>query len=156
MEFKTIFGEIISADCLGCSDRNVPALKKLQIAEMKNWRVEQDIELAYPAMIILVPKRHVSNYADLSSDELQELNELIVKSKNNIKKLFQVDRFVYMFWERPNGHFHFLIMPVFDFMNIKNRAGILSEITERNSDFTGDKEHMKLVAETIDKLRNLF
>jgi len=154
--FKTMFGDTISVDCLGCSNRHSPELQGLQITETEHWYVSQDIELAYPALIILTPKRHISNYSDLNEKELQEMNGLIIKSKQNIQKLFNVDRFAYIFGEYPNRHFHFLIIPMLDFMNTKNAATILDEIGKRNKDFMNDPEHMKLVTETIDSLRKLF
>jgi diadenosine tetraphosphate (Ap4A) HIT family hydrolase len=155
-QYETVFGDVISADCLACIDRTLPELQKLQIAEGEYFYVEQDIELAYPGMAILASKRHIQNYSDMNGQELNELNELITRWKNAVSKIFKVERFMYQFWERDGGHFHFVMIPILDFMNIEAKYGILGEIMEKNSKLKNDGNNMKLVSETIDNLRKLF
>ncbi len=156
MDFTTIFGDVVRVDCLGCVDRTLPSVSKFLIHETDSFFVEQDLELAYPALVVLVPKRHISSYAELTQTEILELSNLIVESKKNIQQLFEVDRFAYMFYERPNGHFHFIIIPLFLSMKIKEKSGVLAEIIQRNNELKSDEDNMKLTSKTISDLKLLF
>ena len=156
MEFITVFGDVVRVDCLGCVDRTLPSVSKFLIHETDHFIVEQDLELAYPALVVLVPKRHISNYEEMTQEEILELSNLIVKSKKIIQSIFDVDRFAYMFYERPNGHFHFIIIPLLPDMKIKEKSGVLAEIIQRNDELKRDVSNMTLVSETIKYLRVLF
>lgn len=152
----TIFDKSVEVDCLGCVDRTLLAAKELLIYEAKYWYVEQDIELAYPGMVILASKRHFSNFSDMNEQELAEFKELVSEVKLNLQKIFDVDKFAYMFFERIGGHFHFIIIPILAFMEIKDKSAILAEIIKRSDELKSDKENMKLVVSTIESLRKQF
>ena len=94
MKFKTIFNEEINTLCAGCVVMDNTKFKEGRIYQSKLWDLSQDFEIAYPGMVVLSPMRHVSNYMDLTDDEMRELNVLTVHCKKAIKKIFDCDNVV--------------------------------------------------------------
>lgn len=82
-------------------------------------------------MIVISPMRHVSNYMDLTPEELNELRELTVHAKKAIVKIFNCSKIAYMFYEKPNGHVHFVIIPLHGLVKIEDKYSVLGELIKK-------------------------
>lgn len=156
MKFTTIVGEEIEIDCPGCSNRDFSKLQALRILDTKLWAVGQDYELAYPGLIVIAPMRRVSNYADLTDEEILEFNQLMKISKQAISDLFHCNNICYTFYEKQNGHFHMVIIPLHGLVKLENKYSALSELMQKAPEIKADKKLMAEVLLYVDKLRIYF
>lgn len=156
MKFTTIFDEEIETPCAGCIVADKTKFVAGRIYQSHLWDVSQDFEIAYPGMIVISPLRHVSNYADLASDEVQELNTLLAHCKKAILKIFNCEKIAYMFYEKPNGHVHFVVIPLHNLITIEDKYSVLGELMRKAKELKNDKANMDKVTETIEKYRNYF
>lgn len=156
MEFTTIFNETIDTPCAGCIVTDNTKFKEGRIYQSKLWDLSQDFEIAYPGLVVLSPLRHVSNYMDLTEDELKELNTLMTHCKKAIKKIFNCEKVAYMFYEKPNGHIHFVIIPLHGLIEIKDKYSVLGELMSKAEPLRTDKENMHKVIKAINDFREYF
>ena len=156
MKFTTIFNEDIDTPCAGCIVMDKTKFQKGRIYQSKLWDLSQDFEIAYPGMIVLSPMHHVSNYMDLMEDELRELRALTVYCKKAIKEIFDCDKVAYMFYEKPDGHVHFVIIPLHGLVEIKDKYSVLGELMSKAKDLRTDKENMARVVKVIGEFRAYF
>ncbi len=156
MKFTTIFNEEIDTPCAGCVVMDDTKFQEGRIYQSKLWDLSQDFEIAYPGMVVLSPMRHVSNYMDLSEDELKELNVLTVHCKKAIEKIFDCDKIAYMFYEKSNGHVHFVIIPLHGLIEIKDKYSVLGELISKADELRTDKANMAQVVGVIGKFREYF
>ena len=156
MQFETVFSETINAECVGCVVSDNTKFVQGRIYQSKLCDLSQDFEIAYPGMVVISPLRHVSNYIDLTEDEHFELNKLIIKAKEAILKIYNCTKVAYMFYEKPNGHVHFVIIPMHGLVEIKDKYSILRELMDKIPELKADKNNMKLVVEGIEKFREFF
>lgn len=156
MKFTTIFNEDIDTPCAGCVVMDNKKFKEGRIYQSKLWDLSQDFEIAYPGMVVLSPMRHVSAYMDLTEDEIKELNSLTIHCKKAIKKIFDCEKVAYTFYEKPNGHIHFVIIPLHGLIEIKDKYSVLGELISKAKDLRTDKENMTKLAETIINFREYF
>ena len=156
MHFTTIFNEEIDTHCVGCIVSNNTKFLDGRIYQSKLWDISQDFEIAYPGMIVLSPMRHVSNYMDLTNDEQQELNELLSYCKKAIIKIFNCEKVAYMFYEKPDGHVHFVIIPLHGLVEIHDKYSVLSELMTKSQELKNNKENMLKVVEVINNFRDYF
>lgn len=156
MEFTTIFNETIDTPCAGCIVTDNTKFKEGRIYQSKLWDLSQDFEIAYPGLVVLSPLRHVSTYVNLTRDELKELNILMTHCKKAIKKIFNCEKVAYMFYEKPNGHIHFVIIPLHGLIEIKDKYSVLGELISKAEDLHTDKENMAQVIKTINDFREYF
>lgn len=156
MKLTTIFNEEIETPCAGCVVMDNTKFKEGRIYQTKLWDLSQDFEISYPGMVIISPMRHVSAYMDLSEDELKELNILTIHCKKAIQKIFNCKKVVYMFYEKPNGHIHFVIIPLHGLIEIKDKYSVLGELMSKANDLCADKENMNRVIQVINDFREYF
>ena len=156
MKFTTIFNEDIDTPCAGCIVMDNTKFQEGRIYQSKLWDISQDFEIAYPGMIVLSPMRHVSNYMDLTEDEARELKVLTVHCKKAIKEIFDCDKVAYMFYEKPNGHVHFVIIPLHGLIEIKDKYSVLGELMSKAKGLRADKENMARVVKAINDFRAYF
>jgi len=156
MKFTTIFNETIDTPCAGCVVTDNTKFKQGRIYQSKLWDLSQDFEIAYPGLIVLSPLRHVSTYMDLTEDELKELSTLMIHCKKAIKKIFDCEKIAYMFYEKPNGHIHFVIIPLHGLIEIKDKYSVLGELIAKAETLREDKKNMLQVAKTISDFRKYF
>jgi diadenosine tetraphosphate (Ap4A) HIT family hydrolase len=156
MKLTTIFNEEIDTTCAGCIVLDNTKFKEGRIHQSKLWDISQDFEIAYPGMIVLSPLRHVSNYAELTSQELQELNTLLIHSKKAIVKIFNCEKLAYIFYEKPNGHIHFVIIPLHGLVEIKDKYSVLSELIAKSEELKSNKDNMLNVNKAIKQLKTYF
>lgn len=156
MQLTTIFNEEIETPCAGCIVLDNTKFKEGRIYQTKLWDISQDFEIAYPGMIVLSPLRHVSNYTELTSQEIQELNTLLIHSKKAIVKIFNCEKLAYTFYEKPNGHIHFVIIPLHGLVEIKDKYSVLGELIAKSKELKSNKDNMLNVNKAIKQLRTYF
>ncbi len=156
MKFTTIFNEEIDTPCAGCVVMDNTKFKEGRIYQSKLWDLSQDFEIASPGMVVLSPMRHVSSYMDLTEVELKELRVLTVHCKKAIKKIFDCERMAYMFYEKPNGHVHFVIIPLHGLIEIKDKYSVLGELMSKADELRADKANMVQVVKVIGEFREYF
>lgn len=156
MEFSTIFNEKINTSCAGCIVADNSKFKDGRIYQSNLWDLSQDFEIAYPGMVILSPLRHVSNYMDLTENELKELNFLLLHCKKMIIEFLNCENIVYTFYEKPNGHIHFVIIPFHGLIEIKDKYSVLRELMNRAHELKNDNKNMLKVVEIIEIFRRYF
>lgn len=156
MKFTTVFGEEVETDCAGCVVMDDSKFKEGRIYQSKLWDVSQDFETPYPGMIVISPMRHVSEYADLTKEELDELHCLTLDCKKAIVKIFDCRKMAYMFYEKPNGHVHFVIIPLHGLVKVDDKYSVLGELITKTPELKKDKENMLRVYDAIEKLRRYF
>lgn len=156
MQFKTIFNEEIDTSCVGCVVMDNTKFQEGRIYQSKLWDLSQDFEIAYPGMVVLSPMRHVSNYMDLTENEIKELNLLMVYCKKAIYQIFNCEKMAYMFYEKPGGHIHFVIIPLHGLVEIKDKYSVLGELMAKAEKLKFDKENMNKVVDAIKQFRAFF
>lgn len=156
MQLTTIFNEEIETPCAGCIVLDNTKFKEGRIYQTKLWDISQDFEIAYPGMIVLSPLRHVSNYTELTSQEIQELNTLLIHSKKAIVKIFNCEKLAYTFYEKPNGHIHFVIIPLHGLVEIRDKYSVLGELIAKSEELKSNKDNMLNVNRAIKQLRIYF
>ncbi len=156
MQFTTIFGETIDSPCAGCVVIDSNKFKEGRIFQTKLWDLSQDFEIAYPGMMVISPMRHVSNYMDLTDDEINELHKLMVLCKKAVGEIFNCNKMTYMFYEKPDGHIHFVIIPLHDLVKIQNKYSVLGELMGKAQILLKDKENMQQVIKAIQDLKKYF
>ena len=156
MQLTTIFNEEIETPCAGCIVLDNTKFKEGRIYQTKLWDISQDFEIAYPGMIVLSPLRHVSNYSELTSQEIQELNTLLIHSKKAIVKIFNCEKLAYTFYEKPNGHIHFVIIPLHGLVEIRDKYSVLGELIAKSEELKNNKDNMLNVNKAIKQLRTYF
>lgn len=156
MQLTTIFNEEIETPCAGCIVLDNTKFKEGRIYQTKLWDISQDFEIAYPGMIVLSPLRHVSNYSELTSQEIQELNTLLIHSKKAIVKIFNCEKLAYTFYEKPNGHIHFVIIPLHGLVEIRDKYSVLGELIAKSEELKSNKDNMLNVNKAIKQLRTYF
>ena len=156
MKLSTIFNEEIDTPCAGCIVADNTKFKEGRIYQTKLWDLSQDFEIAYPGMVVLSPMRHVSAYMDLTEDELKELNTLMVHCKKAIQMTFDCDKIAYMFYEKPNGHIHFVIIPLHGLVEIQDKYSVLGELMSKAKILRSNEKNMAQVTTTIKKFREYF
>lgn len=156
MKFTTIFNEDIDAPCAGCVVMDSTKFKEGRIYQSKLWDLSQDFEIAYPGMVVLSPMRHVSDYMSLTDAEMKELRVLTIHCKQAIKRIFDCEKVAYMFYEKPNGHIHFVIIPLHSLVEIKDKYSILGELMFKAEYLRMDEKNMVQVIKAINDLRKYF
>lgn len=156
MRFKTIFNEEIDTLCAGCVVMDNTKFKDGRIYQSELWDLSQDFEIAYPGMVVLSPMRHVSNYTDLTEEELKELNVLMTHCKKAIFQIFDCEKIAYMFYEKPNGHIHFVVIPLHELVEIRDKYSALGELMTKAEILKADKRNMAKVLDAINKFRSYF
>lgn len=100
--------------------------------------------------------RHVSAYADFTEDELKELHILIAYCKKAVQKIFNCDKVAYMFYEKTNGHIHFVIIPLHGLIEIKDKYSVLGELMSKAKELRTNKQNMDRVVKIINDFREYF
>lgn len=156
MKFTTVFNEELDVPCAGCVVMDETKFKQGRIYQTKLFDISQDFEIALPGMMVISPMRHVSNFADLTDEERAELGVLTIKCKQALSELWDVKQVSYSFYEKANGHVHFVIIPLWEWFDYQNKYAILAELIEQIPALRQNEKNMVQVVEYIDKLKNWF
>lgn len=66
------------------------------------------------------------------------------------------EKIAYMFYEKPNGHIHFVIIPLHSLVEIKDKYSILGELMFKAEYLRMDEKNMVQVIKAINDLRKYF
>lgn len=93
---------------------------------------------------------------DLTQKELKELHLLTVHFKKAVLEIFGCQNMAYMFYEKPGGHVHFVLIPLHGLVDISDKHAVLAELIAKTPHLKADKENMRRVIDAISRLRQYF
>jgi diadenosine tetraphosphate (Ap4A) HIT family hydrolase len=94
--------------CLAC-DVVAPGGR---IVDGERWIVEHCIGPLGIGTLIVKPRRHVLNIADLDADEAAELGPLLQRVAAAVRVLAQPEQVYVCLWSHGPVHIHFVVQPV--------------------------------------------
>lgn len=129
MKITTIFNQELEIEkCIGCHLVKTDAFKEGLIAQTDTMQLSLDLELAYPGMMILSPKRHVEYFDQLRADELGDWNKLLAAATKALREDDNCKRISYFFRSFDGYHMHLAIMPIWKGFVYQNSQTILSDL----------------------------
>jgi diadenosine tetraphosphate (Ap4A) HIT family hydrolase len=130
--------KIVADGCPGCAYARHEFSLPCGIAyENEKFILSQDWELPIVGFMVLSPKRHIDKLEELSSDERNEMFDLVNKTIIILRNNKICDRFDIIFEEKERKHFHIWIMPRHEWMSnlvddIINNIGDVFEYAKNN------------------------
>ena len=113
MKLTTIFNQNLEIkDCLGCYLVKTGVFNDGLIAQTDTMQLALDLELAYPGMMILSPKRHVEYFDELNAAELDDWNKLLAIATKTLRQDPACTRIAYFFRSFVGYHIHLAIIPI--------------------------------------------
>ncbi len=100
------------SDCLACdlaSGRR--ALPGGLVHETERWRVEHCVGPLGVGTLIVKPKRHVLQIADLCDREASELGPLLVRTAAAVRALTRAEQVYTCLWSHGPVHIHYVVQP---------------------------------------------
>ena len=149
--------DVINKKCTGCSVVNGELIPVGGIIyETRNFVLAQDAEVPLKGFLIIQSKKHINSIKSFDKEELDDLSELIYKTRIALEEL-DICEEVTIVQEERSKHFHIWIFPYYDWMKEKFGKGIkfLRDINEYVINNTTDKEK-KEVLDTVEKLKKYF
>ena len=129
MKITTLLNQDLEIDgCMGCYLARKNIFKEGLIAETQEMSLTLDLELAYPGMMILSPKRHVEYFDQLTTDEMNDWNKLLSAATQALREDSSCTRISYFFRSFPEYHIHLAIMPVWENGAYQNDYTILPDL----------------------------
>lgn len=61
-----------------------------------------------------------------------------------------------MFYEKPNGHIHFVVIPLHGVVEVKNKYSVLGELMAKAEELRENKGNMAKVIDAINQFRDYF
>lgn len=104
----------MTADCYPCArEAEFDVLPPREvIAYDQHWRVVHATGSALPGWLVLTPRRHVMELADLTHEEAASLGEWQVRLARALRSEFGTPKtYVAEFGEAPGFHLHFHVVP---------------------------------------------
>jgi diadenosine tetraphosphate (Ap4A) HIT family hydrolase len=95
--------------CPFCNQRE--EYKKLNIKDYNYWRLMLHEHQCYLGRSIISLKRHDEDIFNCTKEELEELREITIKLRNNIKSTFKADMFNYCSLGNGIRHVHLHLIP---------------------------------------------
>lgn len=136
--FNYVNEEIIFNGCPGCAYANHEFVIPCGLAyENERFTLSQDWELPIEGFYIVSPKRHAEKLYELTSDERNEMFEIVDKTIKVLRENNVCDRFNVIFEEKEDRHFHIWIMPRHKWMSdlvgdITDNIGTVLEYSKEN------------------------
>jgi diadenosine tetraphosphate (Ap4A) HIT family hydrolase len=94
-------------DCLACK----AAAPGGRIVDGERWIVEHCIGPLGVGTLIVKPRRHVLNVADLEANEAAELGPLLQRTAAVVRELAQPQQVYVCLWSHGPVHIHFVVQP---------------------------------------------
>lgn len=153
----TVFEEIIDEKCLGCALATGNYFKEGMIYKSSLFSVMIDAELAWPAMLVIAPTRHVSFYVDFTDEEKKEWELLTNKCRQAVKELWNQQDVFFCWYEKPGKHIHMVVTPIWSgFEREQSAYGIVAELIEKNGTLKNNTENMMKVKTYAKMLKDWF
>ena len=152
MKITTIFNQNLEIkDCLGCHLVQTGVFQDGLIAQTNTMQLSLDLELAYPGMMILSPKRHVEYFDELTANEQKDWNKLLVLATKTLRQDSACTRIAYFFRSFTGYHIHLVIIPIWKNGGYQNDQSILSDLITDCKKLR--KENIQKVLSYKDKLQ---
>jgi histidine triad (HIT) family protein len=102
-----------AAPCSFCSES---VIHSQQVYEGKEVRALYNYSPALEGHLLIIPKRHVSRFEDLTDTEIVEMKQTIAKMQKAFEKVYQKSDYILVLQNGPNGgqsvpHTHFHMIP---------------------------------------------
>ncbi len=103
--------------CTGCTMVELNRAGQLPMAPIWSgkycWAL-QDLETPMPGFYVISPYRHIFSITDLSPDEYDEYNQLILMTRRGLGDVLGIRRAHIYQEEKPSSHLHTWILPIWD------------------------------------------
>lgn len=128
-------------NCFFCEVQNNK--EKNKITENKNFFSIYDDNPVSRGHVLIVPKKHLESFFDLSSEQIRELYDFIKETKNIIQKKYNPDGYNIGVNDgeaagRTIHHLHIHLIPRY-LGDIKNPRGGIRNIFPEKGDYTNKK-----------------
>ena len=157
---KTFDGKMIDVGkCMGCTiakNFENSSLYFGQVVRTKNFTIAQDFELPINGFIVISSVRHIESINKMTTEEKQELINLIDVVIMSLKKLNVCSQYDVVWEEKGNNHFHVWLMPRHTYLleamgtNIIKKIGELFDYAKNN---LRTEKNLQIVKNTIKQLR---
>jgi len=149
-----IYGKKHKVGCLGCDLRKGKTPGAGVVLSTKHFEVEQDTEIPIPAFMIVVSRRHLKGFGDLTRPEQREFIDVLAKVRKAMEKVLGI-KVVYIFQnEDSSSHFHVWMFPRFKWMDkFGNKIESVRPIMEYARKKMKTKKILGEVASARDKLK---
>lgn len=91
--------------------QSLPQYKNFIIHEYKYWKIELHSNQSYLGRSLIILKRHLEDFFDISQEEEEELFFITRNFKNAVKKAFNPEMFNYASLGNESRHVHLHIVP---------------------------------------------
>ena len=149
--------EVTYKGCPGCAYANHEFSIPCGIAfENDRFNLSQDWELPIEGFLILSPKRHIEKFSELTTNERNEMFEIVDKIIKFLRDNNICDRYDIIFEEKR--HLHVWILPRHEWMNeitddIIENIGLIFEYAKNN--FKKNETYEK-IDEVTKKIKESF
>lgn len=148
-EFRDIGGQTHETECVACAiQRGDVVLPVRRIAETHGFVVEQDSECPIEGFLVIVSKRHVFGFDELSDDEIVELGRLIKSTRTAMRRVLGISEVTLVQEEMTKtSHFHLWMFPWHHWMNGRwhGRIQEIEEIMQYSRVELTDQTHLNNV-----------
>jgi len=157
MKVNDILGNDYEIDCIGCAlANNILVPVGGIIKETENFILHQDPEVPIKGFLVIASKYHIKSIAELSKSQAVEFFELCYDARVALISFGDIIECTFIQEER-SGHFHFWILPRYEWMNglFENSLSSIRSLmkyaeenlkTEKNiEDIKMSVEHLKLL-----------
>lgn len=143
--------------CLGCDLRKGQVPSAGVVLATKYFEVEQDTEIPIPAFMIVVSKRHLKGFGDLTQPEQKDLIEVLAKVRRGMEKVLNI-KVVYIFQnEDSSSHFHVWMFPRYKWMDrFGNKIESVRPIMEYAREHLKTQKDLKKIQEATIKLKRVL
>ena len=149
-------------NCIGCDvyNGNIDMSKSL-IFENDLFRVIHDTENPIPGFIVISSKCHVRTLNELTPEELQNLFEIITKTRKGMEDLLGIKKVSFIQEDGPESmHFHPWFFPWYSWMNELNLDGSDTEKIRKIMKYSQENlrtdENLKKVHHAVEVMRSAY
>lgn len=158
VKIESAEGKEKEISCIGCAlhRKQIKPVGE-RIAETKNFEVSQDYEIPIPGFAVISSKRHIIGFADFTAGEKKEFIDLVCNLSKTIRSVLNVKYLQILCREdaidsKVNpSHFHFALLPRYDWMKKYDNTGEVLEYARKNLKTKENLVTVKKVATQIKK-----
>lgn len=143
--------------CISCDIQNGEIVLPVErIVETKNFAVEQDLEYPIEGFMIIRSKRHLLSIDEMSSEESEELIQLIRNVRAAMRKALGIQSVTFVQEESTfTSHFHIWLFPWHPWMLKRWRGKVndVKEVMEFAKKEMSNEKNLNLVKEAVAKIK---
>ena len=158
MIFTDILNREWECQCIGCAiasgEVETPGGN---IAETKNFRLDQDPEIPIKGFLIIASKSHMKSISQLNCEESQELFALVYRARIALKSIADIKE-VTIIQEERSGHFHLWLLPRYEWMDEKfaNSLSTIREIMTYSKNNLKSQENIENILTVVKKIKKII